>query len=246
MLIERKFGDCLEVMKEIESNSIDTVITDPPYGLSKEPDMAEVLSHWLVGDDYEHRGGGFMGKSWDSFVPGPSVWKEVYRVMKPGACLMAFGGTRTNDLLSIAIRLAGFRKFDEIDYYYGGLPPQIAWAYGQGFPKSHAIGKAIDKAAGAEREVVGMGAADCEYLRRGEPCPGHGDAGKRQSGPTIHVLLTAPATDAAALWEGYGTALKPAHEVILCFYKPREKGKWIVQLTPELLDEWEEIQHGHE
>lgn len=228
----------------MEDNSIDTVITDPPYGLSKEPDMAEVLSHWLAGDDYSHRGGGFMGKSWDSFVPGPSVWKEVYRVMKPGACLLAFGGTRTNDLLSIAIRLAGFRKFDEIDYYYGGLPPQIAWIYGQGFPKSYAIGKAIDKAAGAEREVIGnrLGQTRSDdyegwnYAKQDKPLVG-----------TKQILdITTPATEAAALWEGYGTALKPAHEIILCFYKPREKSKWIVRLTPELLDEWEAIQRDHE
>ena len=235
-------GDCLKILSDLEDNSIDTVITDPPYGLSAEPDMSEVLGHWLAGDDFVQRGGGFMGKSWDSFVPGPSIWKEVYRVMKPGACLMAFGGTRTNDLLSIAIRLAGFRKFDEIDYYYGGLPPQIAWAYGQGFPKSHAIGKAIDKAAGEERETVGQGRSGATTTHKSS----YQMSQQEDSTFGGKYDITAPATDAAALWEGYGTALKPAHEVILCFYKPREKGKWIVRLTPELLDEWEAIQHGHE
>ena len=66
-------GNCLDVLKTLPDNSIDAVVTDPPYGLSREPDMAEVMRHWLAGDDYVHTGNGFMGKSWDSFVPGPSV-----------------------------------------------------------------------------------------------------------------------------------------------------------------------------
>jgi len=228
--VELKFGDCLEVMKEMEDNSIDTVITDPPYGLSKEPDMAEVLSHWLIGDDYEHRGGGFMGKSWDSFVPGPSVWKEVYRVMKPGACLMAFGGTRTNDLLSIAIRLAGFRKFDEIDYYYGGLSPQIAWITGQGFPKSLNISKKLDLKVPAAPNRRAISYRETIPAETDQLSKWHVQAGLRKHQGSLdrvekqeHITTSKePATDAAALWEGYGTALKPAHEVILCFYKPRD------------------------
>ena len=112
-------GDCLDVMAEMEADSVDTVITDPPYGLSKEPDIAEVLTHWLNGDDYEHRQKGFMGKGWDSFVPGPSIWREVYRVMKPGGMLLAFGGTRTADLLGIALRLSGFEIRDTLMWLYG-------------------------------------------------------------------------------------------------------------------------------
>jgi site-specific DNA-methyltransferase (adenine-specific) len=112
-------GDCLDVMGGMEDSSIDSVVTDPPYGLSKQPDITEVLSHWLAGDDYQHRGGGFMGKTWDSFVPGPSIWREVYRVMKPGGFLLAFGGTRTADLLSIALRLSGFEIRDTLMWLYG-------------------------------------------------------------------------------------------------------------------------------
>src|SRR5437868_3960186 len=94
-------GDCLEVLRGIADNSIDACVTDPPYGLSKEPDIREVLTHWLVGDKYEHKASGFMGKSWDSFVPGPEYWQEVCRVLKPGAHLLAFSSTRTVDLLMI-------------------------------------------------------------------------------------------------------------------------------------------------
>src|SRR5690606_19306243 len=105
-------GDCLEVLKTFPDNVFDSVVTDAPYGLSKEPDIYEVLTKWLNGEDYKHRGGGFMGKTWDSFVPGPSVWKEVYRVLKPGGHLLCFAGTRTEDLMSIAIRMAGFERRD--------------------------------------------------------------------------------------------------------------------------------------
>ncbi|MBB3017662.1 site-specific DNA-methyltransferase (adenine-specific) [Microvirga lupini] len=119
-------GDCLAVLKTLPDNSVDSIVTDPPYGLSKEPDMLEVLRHWMAGDDYQHKGGGFMGKTWDSFVPGPSVWRESLRVLKPGGHLLAFFGTRTQDMGTLAIRLAGFEIRDS-----------IAWVYGSGFPKSH-------------------------------------------------------------------------------------------------------------
>ena len=74
-------GDCLEKLKEMPDSSIDSIVTDPPYGLRKQPDMMEVLRHWLAGDDYIHKGKGFMGKEWDSFVPGPAIWKEFLRVL---------------------------------------------------------------------------------------------------------------------------------------------------------------------
>lgn len=123
-------GDCIETLRAFPDACIDAVVTDPPYGLSKEPDMAEVLRHWLDGDDYEHNGGGFMGKTWDSFVPGPSVWREVFRVLKPGGHMLVFSGTRTYDLTVLAIRLAGFEIRD-----------QLAWMYGTGFPKSSDFAK---------------------------------------------------------------------------------------------------------
>ena len=177
--------ECLIGMRMmLADNSIDAVVTDPPYGLSKQPDMNEVLRHWLNGDDYIHTGGGFMGKTWDSFVPGPSIWKEVFRVLKPGGHLLAFFGTRTYDLGTLAIRLAGFEIRDQID-----------WVYGSGFPKSLDISKAIDKAAGVQFESV--------------PASGVG-----------FMNATGESTDAAKQWQGWGTALKPAHEPICVARKP--------------------------
>lgn len=191
--------DCLLGMRTcLADNSIDAVVTDPPYGLSKEPDMMEVMKHWMNGDDYVHTGGGFMGKSWDSFVPGPSIWKEVFRVLKPGGHLLAFFGSRTYDLGTLAIRLAGFEIRD-----------QIMWVYGSGFPKSLDVSKAIDKAAGAEREILGRAKG-----------AGSKDLDSFGNGHNSEYDLTAPATEEAKQWAGWGTALKPAHEPICVARKP--------------------------
>lgn len=123
-------GDCLKFLRRLPDNSVHSIVTDPPYGLSKEPDMLEVLRHWLSGDDYQHRGGGFMGKSWDSFVPGPAIWRECLRILVPGGHMAVFGGTRTFDLLVTAIRIGGFEIRD-----------QLAWIYGSGWPKGSNLGK---------------------------------------------------------------------------------------------------------
>src|SRR5690625_3440371 len=111
-------GDALNVLRTFESNSIDSVCCDPPYGLSKEPDINEVLSKWLAGEQYDHGHGGFMGKSWDSFVPHPDIWREVFRVLKPGGHALVFSGTRTQDLMTISLRLAGFEVRDVIELLY--------------------------------------------------------------------------------------------------------------------------------
>lgn len=194
--------ECLAGMSAcLADNSVDAVVTDPPYGLSKEPNMMEVMKHWMNGDDYVHTGGGFMGKSWDSFVPGPAIWKEVFRVLKPGGHLLAFFGSRTYDLGTLAIRLAGFEIRD-----------QIMWVYGSGFPKSLDVSKAIDKASGTERTVIG---SECNFgvSKASDGKQAYGDyAGTWE--------ITAPATDEAKQWAGWGTALKPAHEPICVARKP--------------------------
>ena len=134
-------GDCLEELKKLEDNSVDAVITDPPYGLSntKPQQVADVLKAWVTGDTVSvpAKRGGFMGKDWDSFVPPPAVWEECMRVLKPGGHMAVFAGARTQDLMGLSIRLAGFEIRDT-----------LGWIYGSGFPKSMDIGKAIDKRPG--------------------------------------------------------------------------------------------------
>ncbi len=180
-------GDCLEVLRSLPDCSVDSVVTDPPYGLS------------------------FMGKRWDYDVPSVEVWAECLRVLKPGGHLLAFAGTRTQHRMAVRIEDAGFEIRD-----------MIAWVYGSGFPKSLDVSKAIDKAAGAEREVIRT------------QMTAHSTAGKglsnelderpwmtkaRELGYHEHAG-NIPATPEAKQWQGWGTALKPALEPITVARKP--------------------------
>jgi len=180
-------GDCLRILPTFDAERFSTVITDPPYGL------------------------GFMGKTWDRGVPGVPFWEEIMRVCKPGAFLLAFGGTRTFHRLTCAIEDAGWEIKD-----------CVLWLYGQGFPKSLNIGKSIDKAAGAEREILGK-RTDGRYAN------GFSEAAKRATGNAWKEnqgfvgemgVITAPATDLAREFDGWETALKPAWEPIIVAMKP--------------------------
>lgn len=193
-------GDCISTMAGMPDNSIEACLTDPPYGLSQhsEADIRKCMTAWLAGDSYEHGKAGFMSARWDSFVPGPEMWKELYRVLKPGAHLLVFAGTRTSDLMGMALRLAGFEFRD-----------QIMWTFSSGFPKSLDVSAAIDKMKGAEREVVGI-AGKSGITRQ---CMAGDFAGGE-------YMITSPATPEAAQWDGWKSALKPAYEPILLFRKP--------------------------
>ena len=172
-------GNCLETLKTLDTASVDSIVTDPPYEL------------------------GFMGKSWDNsgIAYSKDLWAECLRVLKPGGHLLAFSGSRTYHRMVVAIEDSGFEIRD-----------QIMWLYGSGFPKGHNIGKAIDKKFGAEREVVGKSNNVRPNSDRGNGLA-HGEYGGEWN-------ETAPVTDSAKQWEGWGTALKPAHEPICVARKP--------------------------
>src|SRR5699024_6170013 len=203
-------GESTEVLKSLEDNSIDSVVCDPPYGLSKEPDISKVISEWVSGDDsFVPDGKGFMSKDWDGFVPPPSLWKEVFRVLKPGGHALVFAGTRTQDLMTISLRLAGFEVRDVIE-----------WLYFSGMPKSHNVSKAFDRRAGAEREVVGYGKLNPRDKKTYVP-QSESWFNDDKTHQTIKALeITAPATELARKWDGWGTSLKPSHEPIIVVRKP--------------------------
>ena len=148
---------------------------------------------------------GFMGRKWDDLPPSQEWAEACYRVLKPGGHIAAFGGTRTWHRLAVAIEDAGFEMRDS-----------LAWLYGSGFPKSHDVGKAIDKTAGAKREVIGVRA----FADGTTACATAGSAGIPGSGASGQAQITAPATPEAAQWDGWGTALKPAFEPIVLARKP--------------------------
>lgn len=137
-------GNNIEELKSYPDNYFDAVVTDPPYGLGKEPDACELMRNWVDKGYHEIKGKGFMGKSWDAFVPQPIFWKEVFRVLKHGGHVLSFFGTRTYDWGVMAMRFAGFEIRDS-----------IYWHYGNGFPKSHNISKANEDA----KEWEGWGSA---------------------------------------------------------------------------------------
>jgi site-specific DNA-methyltransferase (adenine-specific) len=218
-------GDCIDAMRQMPPESVEAVICDPPYGISfmqeKWDDLSEVknanrgtLTN-MVNEDGSQK---FRNKApaFDLSITGARAmqdwhfaWaKEALRVLKPGGHLLAFGGCRTFHRLACAIEDAGFELRDCV----------LAWVFGSGFPKSMSIDKAIDKQAGVEREVVGYDASRARPNRANKTGPVLGNVpyDRSDNGAT----KTAPASDAARQWAGYGTALKPAFEPVCVARKP--------------------------
>lgn len=181
-----ELGDCLDKLKELPDNSVDSIVTDPPYGIS------------------------FMSKKWDYDVPSVEIWTECLRVLKPGGHLLSFSGSRTYHRMAVRIEDAGFEIRD-----------QIMWIYGSGFPKSHNIGKAVDKLLGNEREVVGRKIQRVDgTVRNKQPNGGFMKDNVVTKDSDGYIDVTKPGSPESEKWEGWGTALKPAHEPIVVARKP--------------------------
>jgi site-specific DNA-methyltransferase (adenine-specific) len=198
-------GNNIEVLKKYPDNYFDSIVTDPPYGLGKEPDAVELMKDWIEKGYHEVSGSGFMGKDWDAFVPQPIFWKEVFRVLKHGGHVVAFYGTRTYDWGVMAMRFAGFEVRD-----------CIQWLYGSGFPKSHNIGKAIDKLNGNERVEINGGRLASSLGNK-----------KTMDGGASNPNFKH--TKGNSVFEGWGSALKPANEPIVLARKPLDKGLSIAE-----------------
>lgn len=181
--------DTLYALKQLPDNSYHAALSDPPYGIS------------------------FMNKSWDYNIPTIDVWKELYRILKPGAHILVFGGTRTFHRNTVNIEDAGFEIRD-----------CISWLYGSGFPKSHNVAKALDKLEGATPTIVGswkpQGTARPNKGKKGHSAARTSAADASYEPEDAILPITAPTSDLAKLWSGYGTALKPAWEPIIVARKP--------------------------
>ena len=188
-------GNSLDLLKTLEDNSVDAIVTDPPYGLSQhsQGDIVNALTAWLAGEEYTHGKAGFMGKAWDAFVPSPMLFKECYRVLKHGGHILCFASSRTQDLMSLSIRLAGFEMRDA-----------CLWLYGSGFPKGQNIGKAVDKELGNNRQVL----SNNGIVRKAGGSFVSPNEGLREY------------TKGNSEWEGWNTNLKPAYEPIILARKP--------------------------
>ena len=215
-------GDNRESLKKIADNSIDSIVTDPPYALvSIVKRFGSANSAPAKGNEaYMRASAGFMGKQWDTGEAAHAVefWTECLRVLKPGGHVVAFAGTRTYHRMACAIDDAGFEIRD-----------QLQWVYGSGFPKSHDVSKGIDRAAGAERtEIIRKSA------RHGGGIVGNGTS--YEMDPDVPMLY-APATYAAREWQGWGTALKPSHEEICLAQKPVELTGFATTLAQKLMEQ---------
>jgi DNA modification methylase len=226
MNIDLRLGDCLEVLKTIPDNSIDSVVTDPPYGLgfmNKEWDSPEKLRQLTQREAERSAERKAEGKSptdapfSKSVPPGLAIkgakegkwfqdWCELWaaeclRILKPGGHILSFSAPRTYHRMATAFEDAGFEIRD-----------QLMWVFGSGFPKSHNIGKAIDKIEGNERKVVGQ-VERKDFTNYDGSMMNVDNRGK-------HVSIDVPITKGNTEWEGWGTALKPAHEPIVMARKP--------------------------
>lgn len=182
-------GDNRETLKTLDDNSIDAIVTDPPYGID------------------------FLGKDWDANTGALETYTECLRVLKPGGYILAFSAARTYHHLAVTLEQAGFEIRD-----------QLMWLYASGFPKAQDIGKAIQKRQGVEeyKEIDLDAVTECA----GRTGSGGGinrmmnrldDKGDAKDGVIKQVVPTSPE---AKQWEGWKTALKPAHEPICMARKP--------------------------
>ena len=207
--------DCLVAMQKLidDGVQVDSVVTDPPYHLQSIVDRfgkegSAPAQHGTDGA-FARASKGFMGQEWDGgdIAFRKETWELALKLLKPGGHLLAFSASRNYHRMAVAIEDAGFEIRD-----------QLMWLYGSGFPKSYNIGKGVDKKLGNEREVVGKGKAGAAFH--------YGAVGDGGFGNTFDGNGTASSewetTQGKSEWEGWGTALKPAHEPIVMARKSIE------------------------
>ncbi|MBV1704843.1 MAG: RsmD family RNA methyltransferase [Hyphomicrobiales bacterium] len=262
-------GDCLDAMDAMAADGFDAVVTDPPYHLTSivkrfgpdgaAPAMSAAQRRFAAtggadrapgSDQFGRLSTGFMGQRWDGgdIAFRPETWARAMRVLKPGGHLIAFAAPKNFDLMTAAIRAAGFEMRDTIfdlfslsdleRRFVDSLDPAqaealarvldhrahfgpLAWAFGSGFPKSHDVSKGIDNAAGAKRERIAVGPPVKRMIPGADQAR---DGWEKTSGRDYQPGVEIAATEAAREWAGWGTALKPAIEPICLARKPLSEG----------------------
>ena len=197
-------SDCIKHLKTLDDNIFDSCVTDPPYHLTSIVKRFATSTE-PKGPLYKRLSTGFMGQTWDGgdVAFTTEMWKEVYRTLKPGAYLLAFSAARNYHRMAVAIEDSGFEIRD-----------QIMWIYGSGFPKSLNMGKQIDKKLGNKRIKTGQVKT---HARKGVAVAEERTAINAGSfGQEVEEEITVGTSE----WEGWGTALKPAHEPIVMARKP--------------------------
>jgi site-specific DNA-methyltransferase (adenine-specific) len=208
-MIDLRQGDVLEELRKIPDGSIDGCLCDPPYGLGPREPTPEEIAEYVLGRGEIDSKGDFMGTNWQ--IPSVQVWKELHRILRPGAPVLAFSGARTFDLIGIGLRAAGLQRKET-----------LAWLYAEAMPKpATTTDKYIDKHLGATRPIVGS-----------QTLTGNAAVSTKSKGGTVGIgvgvvepkviPITAPATEEAKRFEGYGHALRPSFEPILMAVKPLE------------------------
>ena len=175
-------GDNRDTLKTLADNSVDAIVTDPPYGID------------------------FLGKSWDANTGALETYQECLRVLKPGGHILAFSAARTYHHLAVTLEQAGFEIRD-----------QIMWIYSSGFPKSQDIGKSIQRSLGVKETVSEKGTNAYPNTTKNNKMVVGSVTADDYAKEKIHTVVTDPE---AQKWEGWGTALKPAHEPIALARKP--------------------------
>lgn len=217
MSVRLLLGDCRELLNTLPDNSVDSCVTDPPYDLTAGKKGGKGIASVNLDTPYGRArigtgngAGGFMGMAWDAtgVAFDPDTWRKVYRVLKPGAYLLAFGGTRTQHRMVCAIEDAGFEIRD-----------MIPWVYGSGFPKSLDLPMAIDRELGKTGQWIQQDHPGRPGVRRrSDSNSNFGQTDYGEDGNERHVYE--PCSEEARAWSGWGTALKPALEPIVLARKP--------------------------
>lgn len=207
-------GDMLTELPKLAASSLDACVCDPPYHLTtgKRGGSGDASVNPNSPAGRSMISTGFMGKQWDGgdVAFRITTWNEVFAVLKPGAYLLAFGGTRTFHRMACAIEDAGFEIRDV-----------LCWLYGSGFPKSLDVSKAIDATLlhgnSHSRSLKLANESRPGESRTGATLPNNGVMSDDRR---ANVVRDTPATPEAAQWQGWGTALKPAYEPIIMARKP--------------------------